>query len=207
MPRRLLELLIATFLVCSLAAPGFAQDDDKDKKDDEQAATEDGDKADAESNESAPAAQAEAGSSASSLQRGRRMEFDARLIRGERASGAVFLFQRAQRPLPSMVKRRTSYLDDTVLSTLGDETADTFRTNQSDAIKKRIRQEEEERRKAREASQSGAAASKKKEAAAERNNAPKADVSNNEKSDKDDKDEDKPAKKAKRRKRGKKKKK
>lgn len=56
----------------------------------------------------------------SSLQRGNRMEFDARLVRGERAgSGAVFLFQRVPRPLPSMVDKRSSFLGDSVESTLG----------------------------------------------------------------------------------------
>ncbi|MBA2665281.1 MAG: hypothetical protein H0U74_23535 [Bradymonadaceae bacterium] len=54
------------------------------------------------------------------LLRGGRMEFDARLIRGETAgAGAVFLFQRTPRPLPSMTDRRTSYLENTVYSSLG----------------------------------------------------------------------------------------
>ncbi len=58
----------------------------------------------------------------SSLQRGGRMEFDARVIRGERAgSGAVFLFQRPPRPLPSMIERRSSYLQGTVHRVFGDE--------------------------------------------------------------------------------------
>lgn len=58
----------------------------------------------------------------STLQRGGRMEFDSRLVRGERAgSGAVFLFQRPPRALPSMLERRTSYLDGTVHQVLGDE--------------------------------------------------------------------------------------
>ena len=52
---------------------------------------------------------------AGSLRRSNRMEFDARLVRGETAgSGAVFLFQRAPRVLPSMVARRTSTLQDSV---------------------------------------------------------------------------------------------
>lgn len=55
-----------------------------------------------------------------SLQRSNRMEFDGRLIRGETAgAGAVFLFERAPRPLPSMVKKRTSYLADTIRSVMG----------------------------------------------------------------------------------------
>ena len=56
------------------------------------------------------------------LRRGNRMEFDARLIRGETAgSGAVFLFQRAPRALPSMVPLRKSYLDGTVDEVLGEQ--------------------------------------------------------------------------------------
>ncbi|MEL6180720.1 MAG: helix-hairpin-helix domain-containing protein [Myxococcota bacterium] len=56
------------------------------------------------------------------LQRSSRMEFDARVVRGEAAgSGAVFLFERAPRPLPSMVARRTTWLDDTVEDVFGDE--------------------------------------------------------------------------------------
>lgn len=56
-----------------------------------------------------------------SLQRSNRMEFDARLIRGETAgSGAVFLFQRAPRALPSMVPLRKSYLQGTVDEVLGE---------------------------------------------------------------------------------------
>ncbi len=69
----------------------------------------------------------------SSLQRGGRMEFDARLIRGERAgTGAVFLFQRPPRPLPSMIDRRTSYLDGTVYSVLGDEGVERLRQNREE---------------------------------------------------------------------------
>jgi hypothetical protein len=49
------------------------------------------------------------------LQRSSRMEFDGRLIRGETArAGAVFLFERVPRPLPSMVKLRESYVSDSV---------------------------------------------------------------------------------------------
>lgn len=64
---------------------------------------------------------ADADASLSSLRRSNRMEFDARLIRGETAgSGAVFLFQRAPRALPSMVKTRSSYLQGTIDDVLGD---------------------------------------------------------------------------------------
>jgi hypothetical protein len=75
--------------------------------------------------------------SGSSLQRGNRMEFDARLIRGESAgSGAVFLFDRGQRPLPSMIERRRSFLRGTVDSALGQRWAKQFeqaRDEQSDS--------------------------------------------------------------------------
>ena len=58
----------------------------------------------------------------STLQRGGRLEFDARLVRGERAgSGAVYLFQRPPRQLPSLIERRSSYLDGTVHSVFGDD--------------------------------------------------------------------------------------
>jgi hypothetical protein len=59
--------------------------------------------------------------------RGGRMEFDARLIRGETAgAGAVFLFQRTPRALPSMIQRRSSYLGETVHSVLGPQWEQTF---------------------------------------------------------------------------------
>ncbi len=70
------------------------------------------------------------------LQRGNRMEFDGRLIRGETAgSGAVFLFQRIPRPLPSMVKTRTSYLSDTVQEVLGDNGTEQFEKTKVEAMK------------------------------------------------------------------------
>jgi hypothetical protein len=71
-------------------------------------------------------AEAQQGSSEGQLQRSDRMEFDARLIRGERASGAVFLFQRTPRKLPSMVERRRTYLEGSIRTTLGDDWAETF---------------------------------------------------------------------------------
>ncbi len=46
-----------------------------------------------------------------SLQRSNRIEFDARLVRGEKASGAVYLFQRAPRRFPSLVDLRRRYLE------------------------------------------------------------------------------------------------
>lgn len=153
----LLALLVGMTLPALAPSDAWAQDkgkkskkakDDKADKEEKAAGEEEGEAA----AEGAEGSDATESSSASSLQRGRRMEFDARLIRGERASGAVFLFQRATRPLPSMVKRRTSYLDDTVVETLGEPSAEEFRKNQSEALAKRIKEEEEERRKAREES-------------------------------------------------------
>lgn len=72
--------------------------------------------------------------SGSKLQRSDRMEFDARLIRGERASGAVFLFQRTPRELPSMVKRRRTYLEESVRTVLGRDWAKTFSKKRTEAI-------------------------------------------------------------------------
>ena len=69
------------------------------------------------------------------LQRGNRMEFDGRLIRGETAgSGAVFLFQRAPRPLPSMVIKRDSYLGGTVRTVFGGKGLEQF---ESSKVKKK----------------------------------------------------------------------
>ena len=49
------------------------------------------------------------------LQRGERVEFDARLIQGQSAkAGAVYLFARVATNLKSMVKERTSFRDKVV---------------------------------------------------------------------------------------------
>lgn len=48
---------------------------------------------------------------APSLRRSDAMEFDARLVRGERASGAVYLFHRVPRPLPGVVDLTRRYAD------------------------------------------------------------------------------------------------
>ena len=59
---------------------------------------------------------------AGSLRRSDRMEFDARLVRGQKAtSGAVYLFQRAPRALPPLVVLEQSYLDRIVEPVLGTE--------------------------------------------------------------------------------------
>lgn len=60
------------------------------------------------------------------LQRSDQMQFDARLVRGERASGAVFLFERTARRLPSLVDKRRTYLGDSVQSVLGDDWAEQY---------------------------------------------------------------------------------
>ena len=38
------------------------------------------------------------------------MEFDARVVKGQRAEGAVYLFQRAARPLPPLLSYKRDYL-------------------------------------------------------------------------------------------------
>jgi hypothetical protein len=43
-------------------------------------------------------------------QRAAEMEFDARVIQGQRAEGAVYLFQRAQRPLPPLLSFQRDYI-------------------------------------------------------------------------------------------------
>ena len=48
------------------------------------------------------------------LQRSNRMEFDGRLVKGERASGAVYLFSKARRPLPPLLKVERDRLEDIV---------------------------------------------------------------------------------------------
>jgi hypothetical protein len=55
------------------------------------------------------------------MRRSNRMEFDARLVRGEAAgTGAVILFDRAERPLPTLTERRTRFLRRTVERVFGD---------------------------------------------------------------------------------------
>ncbi|MBI5526436.1 MAG: hypothetical protein HY897_08875 [Deltaproteobacteria bacterium] len=77
-----------------------------------------GDKTPAQAEKAEPAAQGPEGGPM--LQRSNRLEFDARLIQGQLAkSGAIFLFDRAPRPLPPLFKLRRSYLDDIVEPELG----------------------------------------------------------------------------------------
>ena len=54
----------------------------------------------------------------STLRRSSRMEFDGRLVKGERAAGAVYLFQRAPRRLPPLLKLKRDQLDRIVLPVL-----------------------------------------------------------------------------------------
>ena len=53
-------------------------------------------------------------------QRSNRLEFDARLVRGEAASGSVYLFKRQPRELPGLVPMRRSYRSRIVDPVLGD---------------------------------------------------------------------------------------
>jgi len=52
------------------------------------------------------------------LRRSSRMEFDGRLVKGERASGAVYLFQRVPRRLPPLLRLKRDQLDRIVLPVL-----------------------------------------------------------------------------------------
>lgn len=54
----------------------------------------------------------------STLRRSSRMEFDGRLVKGERAAGAVYLFQRAPRRLPPLLRLKRDQLDRIVLPVL-----------------------------------------------------------------------------------------
>ena len=65
-------------------------------------------------------AEAQGGEGGPLLQRSNRLEFDARLIQGQLAkSGAIFLFDRAPRALPPLLKLKRSYLDEIVEAELG----------------------------------------------------------------------------------------
>ncbi len=98
-----------------------------------------------------------------SLQRSNRMEFDARLIRGETAgSGAVFIFQRAPRKLPSMVPRRTSYLRDSVDVTLGDRGSNSFDKSKAKAIKEAARVEERKKKRSSKSSRTSKKSKKRR---------------------------------------------
>ena len=58
------------------------------------------------------------------LRQNTRMEFDARVVRGETAgSGAVILFERGPRHLAPLTKKRTRFLDETIEGVLGKEEA------------------------------------------------------------------------------------
>ena len=46
-----------------------------------------------------------------SLRRSNRMEFDGRLVKGEKADGAVYLFQRVSRPLPPLLRLKRQEID------------------------------------------------------------------------------------------------
>ncbi len=93
--------LLVFVMLCMMSVPALAQDSGE-----EGAEASGGDEA---------TTSTEGNAGVGSLRRSNRMEFDARLIRGETAgSGAVFLFQRAPSALPSMVPLRKSYLQQSV---------------------------------------------------------------------------------------------
>jgi len=70
---------------------------------------------DGAADDDAPAATSTAAAPSGSLRRSNKMEFDARLVRGETAgTGAVVLFDRGQRELPSLTEERTGFLDATI---------------------------------------------------------------------------------------------
>ena len=58
------------------------------------------------------------GAAGPALRRSNRMEFDARLVQGERASGAVYLFHRVSRRLPPLLKLQRDELDRIVMPVL-----------------------------------------------------------------------------------------
>lgn len=61
-----------------------------------------------------------AGGQGLGVRRSNRMEFDARLVQGERPkAGAVYLFERSPRRLPPLVKLRQSYVREIVVPVLG----------------------------------------------------------------------------------------
>jgi len=118
----------------------LAQNKKKKKKDDEES----------EEGEEAEETETEEQATTATLQRGNRMEFDGRLIKGETAgSGAVFLFERAPRPLPSMVTTRRSYLSETVDTVLGDEAVEQFEATKVETMKEIEKKGESERLKAK----------------------------------------------------------
>lgn len=143
--RKLKLLMMFVILACLLAFSGaaLAQDDSGTgllsgqgeqivlAQSDEDAEEDEGEEGEVDEEE-----EEEAEATTATLQRGNRMEFDGRLIRGETAgSGAVFLFERAPRPLPSMVSTRRTYLFETVGTVLGEEAAKDFENARAETIK------------------------------------------------------------------------
>lgn len=127
--------LVVLALALGLSAPAWAKHNKKKKAQAKQEANKDADKSKDDADQADQTDQTDQGADGQqatqqkgpSLRRGNRMEFDARLIRGESAgSGAVFLFERAQRPLPSMIDKRKSFLHGTVDSELGSRWAHKF---------------------------------------------------------------------------------
>jgi hypothetical protein len=57
-----------------------------------------------------------------SIQRSQEMELDARVVKGQRAEGAVYLFQRVQRPLPPLLSFKRNELKAIVLPIFNQKT-------------------------------------------------------------------------------------
>ena len=70
-------------------------------------------KAEAADRAAAPAP-ASAGSARETVQRESRIEFDERLVQGQTAAGAIYLFQRGESEFRSMIKLPESFRDRTV---------------------------------------------------------------------------------------------
>lgn len=68
----------------------------------------------------AAAAPAPVDNSRETVKRESKIEFDERVVQGQRAQGAVYLFQRAETPFSSLVKTPESFRSRTVDSVYGD---------------------------------------------------------------------------------------
>lgn len=83
------------------------------------------------------------------LRQSNRMEFDARVVRGETAgSGAVILFERGPRHLAPLTKKRTRFLDDTIEGVLGKEESIKAREKIDRARKRKASKKEKKSEKA-----------------------------------------------------------
>ncbi len=70
--------------------------------------------------------EAQGSRSTSSLRRSNHLEFDARLVRGENAEGAIVLFDRGRRVFAPLTESRSRFIGQTISETLGPERARRF---------------------------------------------------------------------------------